>query len=153
MLNLSPLSQTDGVPLAVVDALNSLLESELQSLFPQLQQLGSHLDRAHADLRRPLADMAAASVRHAAELASLIESLGGTPLAAVSHAGDQYLNYLSVKFFLPKLIEACRLTIERYSNALAALTEAPESVTSLLRSHLADYQSQLALLEQAAAPH
>jgi len=147
------MSPTAGRPLAVLDALSSLLESELQSLFPQLEQLGAHLDRAHADLRRPLADMAAASVRHAAELAGLIESLGGTPVAAVSHADDQYLNYLSFKFFLPKLIEACSLAIERYTNTLAALTDAPESVTSLLRAQLADYQSQLSVLEQAAARH
>jgi hypothetical protein len=144
---------TASTPLAVIDALTSLLESELQSMFRQLQKFSPHLDRAHADLRRPLTDMAAAAVRHADELAHLIESLGGTAVATISVADEQYLAYLSFKFFLPKLIEACRLAVERYSNALAALPDAPDSVASLLRSHLADYQAQLALLEQAATRH
>jgi bacterioferritin (cytochrome b1) len=142
-----------GAPLAVIDTLNSLLEFELHSLFRQLQKYGAHLDRAHADLRRPLTDMAAASVRHGDELATLIESLGGAPVSVANVSDEQYLAYLSFKFFLPKLIEACRQAVERYANAITALGGAPEPVGIMLRRHAADYQAQLALLEQAAARH
>lgn len=148
-----PTLKPPSVPLAVIDALSSLLESELQSLFRQLQKFSPHLDRANADLRRPLNDMAATAVRHGHELAALIESLGGTPTATISVVDEQYLAYLSFKFFLPKLIDACRLAVQRYTSTLAALPDAPDSVRNLLSAHLADYRAQLALLEQAAARH
>jgi len=136
---------------AVVDALNSLLEAEMNSIFRFMEAGSPYLDRATAELRKPLSEMVAQSHRHAETLARTIDALGAVPLPRQLLPEEQYLSYLSFKFLLPKLIEAKKLMIRRYQNALAAIKDAPPEVLHLLRSQMAEHQADLETLEKAHA--
>jgi hypothetical protein len=134
-------------PAAIIDALASLLEAEQGGVFAFMRAGSPYLTRATVETRRQVEEMAANSDRHAAELAGLIQDLGGTLRPMGVHPEDQYLAYLSLKFLLPKLAVAKRETIERYENALWALEAAPAEVLDLLKAHLADHRADLATLE------
>ena len=142
-------------PAAVVDLLNSLLESAVNSIFRFMGEGSPYLSRASAEVRRPLAEMVLANQRRAAELARLIDSLGVVPTPrAVIQPDEQYLAFLSLKFLLPKLVHEKKLCIERCENALGAIARVPQvppEVPAMLRAHLAEMQSELAALEHAAA--
>src|SRR5205085_11955540 len=117
---------------AVIDALNSLLEAELNSVFRFMDEGSPYLSRATADIRRPLRQMVVATHRRAGELADLIESLGVVPTPAASlRSGEQYLAFLSLKFLLPKLVEEQKLLITRYENAMRTIPTAPPQVKTL----------------------
>ncbi len=137
-------------PVAVIDTLNSLLEAEINSLVRFMDEGSPYLGRASVELRRPLLAMVTTSRRHADELADLIDALGGIPAPRGIQPEEQYLAYLSIKFLLPKLAEDKRLMIERYTNALAALAEAPAEVRELLQRHLNTHQDDLAVLGKAS---
>ncbi len=136
---------------ADIDALNSLLEAEQNSVFRFMDEGSPYLHRATAEVRRPLHEMVASSHRHAGELHALIESLGGIPAPRLLQPEEQYLAFLSLKFLLPKLVDAKKLTIRRYENVLHALPHAPTEVKSVLNAHLAEHREQLKVLEKAAA--
>ena len=141
-----------GGPVAVIDLLNSLLEAELNSMFRFMGEGSPYLSRATVEVRRPLQEMVLAERRRAGELADLIESLGMVPTPAVGIRRDeQYLAFLSLKFLLPKLVDAKNLTIRRYENTLKAVAGGPPEVTQLLRRHLDEHRSELKTLEEAAA--
>src|SRR3954465_6082379 len=97
-------------PVAVIDALNSLLDAELNSVFRFMGEGSPYLSRATAEVRRPLAEMVTSSDRRAGEIYSLIESLGGTPIPRGLRPEEQYLAFLSLKFLLPKLVTEKQLT-------------------------------------------
>jgi hypothetical protein len=143
---------TMTVPTAVVDALSSLLEAELGSIFRFMGEGSPYLSRATAEVRRPLAEMVAAGQRRAGELAELIQSLGGTvdPRPSIQ-SEEQYLAFLSLKFLLPKLVGAKKLTIDRYQNALSAIDDSEPGARDLLAAHLQELRQELAALETAAA--
>jgi bacterioferritin (cytochrome b1) len=138
-------------PVAVIDALNGLLESELNSVFRFMEEGSPYLSRATVEVKRPLEAMVETNDRHARELAELIESLGGYPLPRSIRPEEQYLAFLSLKFLLPKLANEKRFTIERYENALRAIGNGHPEVTDLLRSHVATHQRDLDILNKAAA--
>jgi hypothetical protein len=143
-----------ATPLAVIDALSSLLEAELNSIFRFMGEGSPYLSRATVEVRRPLQEMVLAEKRRARELADLIDSLGSVPTPVVGIRRDeQYLAFLSLKFLLPKLVGEKRLHIERYENAVKGLQQAKASreVESLLQSHLTEMRSELSALEAAAA--
>src|SRR5436305_6117283 len=84
-------------PVAVVDALNSLLEAELNSVFRFMGNGSPYLSRATADVRRPLQGMVDESRRHADDLAHLIDYLGGVPVPRLGvQSEEQYLAFLSL---------------------------------------------------------
>jgi hypothetical protein len=64
---------------------------------------------------------------------------------------EQYLAFLSLKFLLPKLVDAKKLTIRRYENAISALEGAPPEVVSLVTAQLTEHRAQLETLQKAAA--
>lgn len=137
-------------PLAVVDALNSLLEAEQGSVFRFMGEGSPYLSRASADVRRPLQQMVEANQRHAANLARLIQRLGGEPMPRPVRMEEQYLAFLSLKFLLPKLVDEKSLIIQRYENARQGLREAPPEVQRLLRAHQAEHSAHLDILKRAA---
>src|SRR3954468_6376952 len=106
---------------AILDVLCGLLDAEQGSVFRFMQAGTPYLTRATLETRQQIAAMADASLRHAAELAALIDSLGGPFRPEPVHPENQYLAYLSLKFLLPKLANAKRQVIERYENAKRAL--------------------------------
>jgi hypothetical protein len=142
---------TSASPVAVIDALNALLEAELNSIFRFMGEGSPYLSRASAEVCRPLNDMVVAGQRHAMELAEMVDRLGGFPAPKSIQPEEQYLAFLTLKFLLPKLAEAKRLTIERYENTLRALNGAPQEVINLLQSHVAEHQADLKVLEKASA--
>jgi len=143
---------TMTAPVAVVDTLTGLLEAELNSMFRFMGEGSPYLNRATADVRRPLVEMVLAEQRRARELAALIESLG-VPAAPqpVIRSDEQYLAYLSLKFLLPKLVDEKKLTIQRYENALGVIPDSTPEVRELLNAHLAELRAELAQLEHSAA--
>src|SRR5437867_3818747 len=106
---------------SVLDVLYGLLEAEEGSVFRFMREGTPYLTRATVETRRQVEQMAQTSVRNGAELARLIEALGGSVRLSRVHPENQYLAFLSLKFLLPKLAEAKRRMIERYENGLRAL--------------------------------
>ena len=150
MLNSPPMSSP--APVAILDTLCALLDSEAQSIFRFMGEGSPYLSRATADVRRPLQEMVETNVRHVRELIDLIVALGGAPqmMGGVSRE-EQFLAFLSLKFLLPKLVNEKELVIRRYENALRSLAPgAPPEVRSLLESHLAEHREQLKILERAS---
>ena len=95
-------------------------------------------------------------LRGPADLGPAHEALGGVPKFGPRGIDreEQYLSFLSLKFLLPKLVEAKKGMIERYENALNSIrgnedgaTDAKALLTALLEEHTA----QLKTLEEAAA--
>ncbi len=144
-------------PAAVIDALNGLLEAELNSVFRFMDEGSPYLSRANVEVRRPLREMVETNHRHAGELSNLIEALGGYPAPRSIRSEEQYLAFLSLKFLLPKLAQEKQLTIDRYENALRALDAGRndvsrlEDVGPLLQAHIGTHRAQLALLNKAAS--
>jgi hypothetical protein len=136
-------------PIAVIDTLNSLLEAEYNSIFRFMGEGSPYVSRADADLRRRLQDLIATNQRHAAEIADLVEHLGGVPHEGGAGPEDQYLAYLSLKFLMPKLVEAKKLCVRRYLNTIANIGEnPPDDVAEVLQRHLAEQRYELADLEK-----
>ncbi|MDB5172754.1 MAG: hypothetical protein JWO87_2202 [Phycisphaerales bacterium] len=135
---------------AVIDALNSLVEAEAGSIFRFVGEGSPYLGRAGAEIRRPLQEMVERNDRHAAELAALIHNLGGEPAEpSTVRAEDQYLSYLSLKFLLPKLVDAMALMIQRYENAMRVVEGQPET-RQVLERHLQEMRADLDVLKKAA---
>jgi microcompartment protein CcmK/EutM len=147
-----PESMTMPVPVAVVDALNSLLEAEQGSIFRFMGEGSPYLSRATGDVRRPLQQMVESNRRHIGELWRMIEDLGGEPRVGGVQSEEQYLAFLSLKFLLPKLVDAKNVTIRRYENALKSIgAGAPGEVKGMLEGHLAEHRQELGMLEKATA--
>lgn len=143
-------SSTSASPVALIDALNSLLEAEQNSIFRFMGEGSPYLSRASADIRRPLNDMVLTGRRHAGELADLIYGLGGLPSTGSIQPEEQYLAFLTLKFLLPKLADAKALSIERYENTLAAFKSAPQEVIDTLQAQVREHRQQLKVLQKAA---
>lgn len=138
-------------PLALVDTLNALLEAEQSSIFRFMGEGYPYLNRATVDVRRPLQEMVDTIETRAGSLADQIESLGGVPTFAPRGIDreEQYLAFLSLKFLLPKLVEAKKQMIERYENAIRAV-RGSEEAKALLTRLLDEHRAQLKTLEEAA---
>jgi hypothetical protein len=112
-----------------------------------MRQGEPYLTRATVETRHRIQAMADTSLQHAAQLANLIESLGGTIRLSAVHPENQFLAFLSLNFLIPKLAQAKRQSIERYENALNAARGADTQIVDLLKSHLARHRADLAALE------
>ena len=137
------------VPVAIVDALNSLLEAEQGSVIRFMGEGSPYLGRADADVRRPLQLMVETNRRHVGELWRLIDDLGAEPRPGRPQPAEQYLAFLSLKFLMPKLIEAKELLIRRYESALKAVGKGQEHVAEVLQRHVGEHRSELAMLQRA----
>jgi hypothetical protein len=138
-------------PVAVIDTLNGLLEAEQNSIFRFMGEGSPYLSRAGAEIRRPLNEMVLAGQRRAMDLADLIDRLGGIPSPRAIQPEEQYLAFLTLKFLLPKLADAKKLTIERYENAINALSGSSGDVIGVLKSHVAEMNAELAAIEKAVS--
>jgi len=143
-------SQTMAPPVAVIDALNSLLEAELGSVFRFMGEGSPYLSRATADVRRPLQQMVDSNHRYVMALANMIQRLGGEPVARPVRPEEQYLAFLSLKFLLPKLVDEKMLILQRYDNALRRIPDAPPEVIELLERHQEECRAQLEQLKKAS---
>ena len=144
-------SRTMAPPVAVIDALNSLLEAELGSVFRFMGEGSPYLSRASADVRRPLQQMVEANQRYVMAIAEMIQRLGGEPMTRMVRPEEQYLAFLSLKFLLPKLVDEKNLIVRRYDNALRALpTDVPPEVTRLLRTIQSEHKAHADVLKKSA---
>ena len=140
-----------SAPEAVVDALNSLMEAELNSIIRFMGEGSPYLSRASGEVRRPLQEMVQTNDRHCHELYEMIDELGGIPHDRGIQPEEQYLAFLSLKFLLPKLVDSQKLTISRYESALKAIGHGPDDVNAVLEGQLAEHRAGLRMLEKAAA--
>ena len=145
------LAMPPTTPVAVVDALNALLEAEQNAIIRFMGEGSPYLSRATVEVRRPIQEMVRSSDRHMGELYWMIERLGGTPRPRGLQPEEQYLAFLSLKFLLPKLVDEKGLIIRRYENVLRALSDAPPEVTNMLRAHVAEHKAHQEILRKAAA--
>jgi len=143
-------SRTMAPPVAVIDALNSLLEAELGSVFRFMGEGSPYLSRASADVRRPLQQMVEANQRYVMALAEMIQRLGGEPRTRMVRPEEQYLAFLSLKFLLPKLVDEKILILQRYENTLRQVPESFPEVRRLLLEHQAECTKQLETLKRAS---
>jgi hypothetical protein len=105
-----------------------------------------YINRASADIRKPLQLMVAESVRHEGELAALLSDMGSTPAPTAVRLEHQYMAFLTLEFLLPKLREDKLQSIDRYEKTLALLADADPAAADLLRSHLEDHRRDVAFL-------
>src|SRR2546421_1041396 len=140
-------------PAATIDVLNGLLEAEVASVFRFMGEGYPYLNRATAEVKRPLQEMVLTIEPRVLRLAELIEHLGGVPSCTPRGIDreEQYLAFLSLKFLLPKLVDAKMLLIQRYENAIRALKGADRRALAVVQSLLLEHKSQLATLNRAAA--
>jgi hypothetical protein len=139
------------VSVAVIDALDSLLEAEANSIFHFVGAGSPLLAKAGAEVRQPLAEMSRHLDEHQKELMQLIRRLGKSPASPPApKADDQYLSYLSLKFLLPKLVDAKQLMIQRYHNALETIAGNPQ-ILEILERHIAEMELDLQVLKKTAA--
>ena len=135
----------------ILDTLQSLLDAESASIFRFMGSGSPYLTRATLETRDRVERIAAGTDRRALELGELIERVGGTTHPRPVQPEDQYLAFLSLKFLLPKLAEAKRVTIERYENAVRALKGAPAEVVGVMGRQLVEHREELAVLEAERA--
>ncbi|HVT88427.1 MAG TPA: hypothetical protein VHD56_06210 [Tepidisphaeraceae bacterium] len=142
--------ETKSTSAVVIDTLNALLEAEENSIFRFMGEGSPYLSRATAEIRRPLNDMVIAGQQRVLDLADMIDRMGGIPKPGSIQSEEQYLAFLTIKFLMPKLIEAQKVAIERYENALTALKNGPAEVVELLKKHLSEHERNLKTLLHAA---
>ena len=140
-------------PAVVIDSLNSLLEAELSSVFRFItEEAFPYLSRAQAVVRKPLADARALSDRHAAELADLIDSLGGVALPrSRTPVDEQFVAYLSLQFLLPKLVNEKQLLLQRYVNVQTSLGHDYPQIARELQRMIDEQRQMLTAIRKAAA--
>src|SRR5688572_5174256 len=123
----------------ISDVISDLLQEEQSDLFHFMSTADPYINRAAAELRRPLQEMIARGTEQSGELVSVLEQLGGIARPVRVSPEFQYLAYLSVDFLLPKLYAAKRRSIERYQRALHLLPSSDADVRPILESHLAQH--------------
>jgi hypothetical protein len=136
----------------VIDVLSDLLDLELSSLFQFLSSTSIYLDKSTAAMRKPLAEMIAASHRRAAELSKLIADLGSTQIPRASPAEELYEAYLSLKYLLPRLINEKELTIARYEAAKLSLGDRSPEANAFVQKHLSEHHAEMAILQRPIPP-
>lgn len=139
-------------PVAVIDALTSLLDAEHNSMFRFLGEGSPYVSPTIAQVRPRLMEMIASSQRHTRELAAAIDELGGVAEPRRVPGEEQYLAYLSLKFLLPKLVEAKQLLIRHYENALSLDGRIPTPYRGMLETHLTEHQRDLQTLLELSGP-
>jgi hypothetical protein len=138
-------------PAAVIDALNALLESQQNSIIRFMGDSSPYLGGAPPGIRQLLRELLDNNLRRSEELYREIEKLGGSPRPRGLQPEEQYLSYLSLKFLVPKIVDAKELIIRRYENALRAMRNAPADVIGLLERQLAEHRAELGELKVAGA--
>src|SRR5882724_40338 len=132
----------------IIDLISDLLQGEQAGAFHFMTEADPYINRAVAEIRRPLQDMIEATLRREGELAALLDELGSTPPPPAVSKENQYLAFLSVDFLLPKLREAKLTSIRNYEKALK-LVDDDEMVNSVLEQHLREHRTELEHIEKA----
>ena len=137
-----------ATPVAVVDALNSLLESQQRSIIRFMGEGSPYLTRATAEVREPLHQMLRNNLRRCEDLYRLVEKLGGAPPAQRA-AGRAVPGLPVAEVPAAQAGRRKELIIRRYENALRALGKDPPEGDRTAQRHLADHRAELGTLEAA----
>src|SRR5437764_2161397 len=132
----------------IIDLLSDLLQSEQAGAFHFMTEADPYINRAEAELRRPLLEMIKSTIRREGELAAVIDELGSSPPPPAVSKENQYLAFLSVDFLLPKLRDAKLASIRNYEKALRIAGD-DEVVTAVLEQHLREHRIELVTVEKA----
>src|SRR5438874_11659176 len=132
----------------IIDLLSDLLQSEQAGAFHFMTEADPYINRAEAELRRPLLEMIKSTIRREGELAAVIDELGSSPPPPAVSKENQYLAFLSVDFLLPKLRDAKLSSIRNYEKAIR-IAASDEMVTAVLEQHLREHRTELEQLERA----
>src|SRR5882724_11058022 len=132
----------------IIDLLSDLLQCEQAGPLHFMPESDPHINRAEAELRRPLLEMIKSIRRREGELAAVIDELGSSPPPPAVSKENQYLAFLSVDFLLPKLRDAKLASIRNYEKALK-LVDDDEMVNSVLEQHLREHRTELEHIEKA----
>jgi hypothetical protein len=133
----------------IIDLLDDLLQAETAGAFHFMSEADPYINRAEADIRRPLLEMIRSTQRRVGELAGLIDELGSTPPAPAVSKENQYLAFLSVDFLLPKLRDAKLASIANFQKALRIAGTGNQMVSEVLSAHLDEHQRELGQIERA----
>jgi len=131
-----------------VDLVSDLLQSEQAGAFHFMIEADPYINRAVAEVRRPLLEMIGSTVRREGELAAILDELGSTPPPPAVSKENQYLAFLSIDFLLPKLKEAKLASIRNYQKAIR-IAGGDEMVRGVLEQHLREHLSELEQIERA----
>ncbi|HEV8293243.1 MAG TPA: hypothetical protein VGP94_15010 [Tepidisphaeraceae bacterium] len=132
----------------IIDLISDLLQSEQAGAFHFMTEADPYINRAEAELRRPLLEMIKSTLRREGELVAVIDELGSTPPPPAVAKENQYLAFLSVDFLLPKLRDAKLASIRNYEKALRIAVE-DEMVVGILEQHLREHRSELEQIDRA----
>src|SRR5689334_17315611 len=102
----------------IVDLISDLLQGEQAGAFHFMTEADPYINRAEAELRRPLLEAIKRTIRREGELAASLDELGSTPPPPAVSKENQYLAFLSVDFMLPKLKVAKLASIRNYETAI-----------------------------------
>src|SRR5882672_1606088 len=131
-----------------IDLVSDLLQSEQAGAFHFMTEADPYINRAEAELRRPLLAMVQSTIRREGELAAVIDELGSTPPPPAVSKENQYLAFLSIDFLLPKLRDAKLSSIRNYEKAMR-IAAGNEMVTGVFEQHLREHRVELEQLERA----
>lgn len=138
------------LPAAVCDALVTLLDAERSSIFRLTGADSPYLEGADPELRQSLQAMADESLRNERELADLLRPTDGPMVDSSRVRPDpSFLEFLSLKFLLPKLANAKQVLMRYYENALRALGQDGDQVQAVLRRLLAQHKADAEFLRRA----
>ena len=135
----------------IIDVISDLLQAEQSGVFHFLAEADPYINRAAADIRRPLQDMIAATTRRETELVTLLDQLGTTPKPIAVAPENQYLAYLSIDFLLPKFREAKLRSIAAYEKALRLVGDENPTAAALLSAHLKEHCAEIQTLDHGLA--
>jgi len=132
----------------IIDLVSDLLQSEQAGAFHFMTEADPYINRAEAELRRPLLEMIQSTIRREGELAAVIDELGSSPPPPAVSKENQYLAFLSVDFLLPKLRDAKLASIRNYERALKIAGD-DEMVSAVLEQHLRQHRVELEQINRA----
>ena len=132
----------------IIDLVSDLLQSEQAGAFHFMTEADPYINRAEAELRRPLLEMIQSTIRREGELAAVIDELGSSPPPPAVSKENQYLAFLSVDFLLPKLRDAKLASIRNYERALKIAAD-DEMVSAVLEQHLRQHRVELEQINRA----
>jgi hypothetical protein len=131
----------------IIDLVSDLLQSEQAGAFHFMTEADPYINRAGAELRRPLLEMIRNTIRREGELAAVIDELGSTPPPPAVSKENQYLAFLSIDFILPKLRDSKLASIRNYEKAIR-IAGGDEMVTAVLQQHLREHRTELEQIER-----
>ena len=134
---------------AVLDALCSLLDAERGSIFRLTGSDSPYVAKASAQVRQMLQTMFESSYTHEREIAQEVRRLGGEPAGRTSARPEEpYLEFLSQRFLIPKLVGEKELLIRFFENALHSIGHESAEVRQIIQRQLAQHKADLESLRQ-----